>query len=264
MFKILQKLEDPKRPLMGPTYFELELAGLFLPKKKITRYIYIFLHVILMIFVVTEFIEMWFLRYNLILLFNNIKVSMLSAISATKVLTFFKWQKYWRQLIDYATKVDLSYRRTACPEMKVIIDKYTLYARRFTYFYFILVSTTCVIVCTQPFVKYFSIPSYRENVRNGIEPYAEVVSSWVPFDKTKLWGYLAVSAYQIFGSVHAVGWITSYDTNSIVLMVFFGGQLDLLRCRCARIFGTEDEMVTDEEAKKRLIQCHIEHVELIR
>lgn len=92
----------------------------------------------------------------------------------------------------------------------------------------------------------------------------QVVSSWVPFSKTTIPGYLAASVYQSYAAIYGGGWITSFDTNAMVIMVFFKAELELLRIDSADIFGTAAKPVADAEAFERLKDCHRRHVELVK
>lgn len=261
--QIFKKLENPKWPLMGPNIYWLKFWGLLLPEKTVPKYFYLFLHLLVFIFSATEIIEIWFVRSNLNNVLNNLKVSMLAVVSVVKVTTFIVWQKDWWAVINFSTRLDNRYRNSKDKKSKIIIEKYTSYSRKITYFYWILVFTTVFVVIIQPFVK-FTSKSYRNNVRNGTEKYTDVVSAWVPFDKTILKNYLFASSFQIYATIYAGGWITSLDSNSMVLLIFFGGQMELLRCQCSRIFGKENENITEEIAKQRLIECHIVYNEITR
>lgn len=178
--------------------------------------------------------------------------------------TFLYWQKHWKSIIEYVTRADL-YQRTTDDRKKIdIIKAFTKYCRKITYLYWSLMYTTVIIVMAQPIFKYFSSETYRQNARNGTEPYLQVVSSWVPFDKNNIVGYLAASAYQSYAAIYGGGWITSFDTNAMVIMVFFRAELELLRRDCREIFGTESMPIHDVITMKKLKDCHRRHVDFVK
>ncbi|KPJ03932.1 hypothetical protein RR46_01884 [Papilio xuthus] len=115
-----------------------------------------------------------------------------------------------------------------------------------------------------PIYKYAALPTYRELVENGTASYMQVVSSWVPFNKNTIPGHITASVIQSFASIYGGGWITSFDTNAMVIMVFFKGELELLKIDCADIFGTESNPVSDSIACIRLRNCYKRHVELMK
>ncbi|KAJ8708824.1 hypothetical protein PYW08_010206 [Mythimna loreyi] len=261
---IFQKLENPKRPLLGPNVKALQFWGLLLPKNAWLKYFYILMHILVTVFTATECIDVWFVKSDINLLLNNLKITMLATMSVTKVTTFLFWQKYWISIIEYVTKADLNQRKTTDEKKLELLSGFTKYCRKITYLYWSLMYTTVIIVMVQPIFKYVSSETYRLNVKNGTDTYLQVVSSWVPWNKNKMVGYLAASVYQSYAAIYGGGWITSFDTNSMVIMVFFRAELELLRIDSKDIFGTESKQVEHDVAIKRLKDCHRRHVELVK
>ncbi|KAF9822481.1 hypothetical protein SFRURICE_006564 [Spodoptera frugiperda] len=222
------------------------------------------MHVLVTIFTATEYIDVWFVKSDLNLLLNNLKITMLATISVIKVSTFLSWQKYWISIIEYVTRADLDQRLTEDKKKLKLLKAFTKYCRKITYLYWSLMYTTVVIVMVQPIFKYVSSETYRMNVKNGTETYLQVVSSWVPFNKNTMLGYLAASVYQSYAAIYGGGWITSFDTNAMVIMVFFRAELELLRIDCRDIFGSESVPVERGVALKRLKDYHRRHVELVK
>ncbi|KAM3955288.1 olfactory receptor 56 [Aphomia sociella] len=261
---ILQKLENPKRPLLGPNIRALEFWGLLLPENISKRYFYIIMHILVTIFTATEYVDIWFIKSDMNHLLNNLKITMLATMSVCKVGTFLYWQKHWKDIIEYVTKADLNQRASNDITKNNLIENFTKYSRKITWFYWSLMYTTVVIVMATPVFKYFFSATYRENVKNGTESYIQVVSSWVPFDKSTVIGYLAASVIQSYAAIYGGGWITSFDTNAMVIMVFFRAELELLRIDCANIFGTEENPVSDEVSVQRLKDYQRRHVDLLK
>ncbi|XP_014368940.2 odorant receptor Or2 [Papilio machaon] len=262
--RLLDKLESERMPLLGPNVKALKFWGLLLPKEMLPRNLYILMHLLVIIFTATEYVDIWFIKSDINLLLNNLKITMLATVSVIKVMTFLFWQKHWKSIIQYVNKADLVQRITDNRIKKLTIEKYTRYCRRITYLYWALMYTTVIIVMVQPIYKYAALPTYRELVRNGTQSYMQVVSSWVPFNKNTIPGHITASFIQSFASIYGGGWITSFDTNAMVIMVFFKGELELLKIDCGDIFGTASNPVSDNVANIRLHNCHKRYVELIK
>lgn len=261
---IFQKLENPERPLLGPNVKALQFWGLLLPKNIFMKYFYITMHILVTVFTATEHVDVWFVKSDINLLLNNLKITMLATMSVTKVTTFLSWQKHWISIIDYVTEADLNQRKTTDPRKLELLSTFTKYCRKITYLYWSLMYTTVIIVMVQPIFKYISSETYRENVKNGTDTYLQVVSSWVPWNKNTIVGYSAASVYQSYAAIYGGGWITSFDTNAMVIMVFFRAELELLRIDSMNIFGSESAQVEHGVALKRLKDCHRRHVELVK
>ncbi|XP_034826065.1 odorant receptor Or2-like [Maniola hyperantus] len=261
---ILGKLEDPEFPLLSPNIKALKFWGLLLPEIWSKKWMYIGFHISVIVFTATECAEILFVKDNMKLLLTNLKITFLATVSVGKVTSFLFWQKHWKSIINYVNEADKVQRQTRNIDKKAIIDKYTKYSRKITFYYWILMYTTVAILITQPMYKYFSSEIYRQNVKNGTETYTQVVSSWVPFNKNTIPGYILASLYQSYAAIYGGGWITSFDTNAIVVMVFFRGELECLRVDCSYIFGTENAPISNEEAKIRIKKCHKRHVELVK
>ncbi|XP_048004747.1 odorant receptor 13a-like [Leguminivora glycinivorella] len=261
---ILKKLENPKRPLLGPNVKALQFWGLLLPENVIMKYIYICLHISIIYFTATEYVDIWFIKSDINLILENLKITMLASVSVVKISTFLIWQKSWRDIIDYVTESDVNQRKTTDEANLTIIKQNTKYSRKITYLYWSLMYTTVVVVIVQPIMKYVFSQTYRDNVKSGEESYIQVVSSWVPFDKSNMVGYVSACAFQSYAAIYGGGWITSFDTNAIVTMVFFKGELQLLKRDSAKIFGIENNPVSREEAERRLKECHRRHANLIK
>lgn len=261
---IYNKLENPHRPFLGPNVKALKFWGLLLPKNKTMRYIYIILHFSIIYFTATEYVDIWFIKSDISMLLENMKITMLATVSVIKITTFLVFQKNWISIIDYVTEADLRQRNTKDDTDISIIKNFTRYCRKITYCYWFLMYTTVVIVMLQPIIKYVFFQTYRENVKSGRQAYLQVVSSWLPFDKNTVQGYIAAYLLQSYAAIYGGGWITSFDTNAIVIMIFFRLELELLKRDAALIFGGENGLVTEKEAKKRLKECYKRHVDLVR
>lgn len=263
MKAILLSLEDADRPFLGPNHWFLRIMGLILPKNKLTIIKYIILHELVTCFVITQYVELYVIQSNLDLVLTNLKISMLSVVCMVKVNTFVFWQKDWQEVLQYVTEADKFERNSRDPEKKKIINAYTSYCRRVTYFYWALVFTTFLTTTSSPLIKYLASATFRENYHNGTEQFPHIFSSWMPFDKYSFPGNWLTVLYHIVLCAYGAAIMGAYDTSIVVIMVFFGGKIDLLRVRCKQMLGKENE-VSDVEFKNTIRQLHRIHVMLLK
>lgn len=255
-------LEDPERPFLGPNYWILKTAGFILPERKLAKILYIILHEVVTFFVVTQYMELYVIRSNLDLVLTNLKISMLSAVCIIKVNSFVLWQTSWREVLEYVTAADKFERQNQDPVKSTIINSYTRYCRRLTYFYWSLVFTTFLTTTLMPLMRYVSSTSFRENMRNGTEEFPHIFSSWMPFDKNHSPGCWITVVWHATSCAYGATVMAAYDTSIVVIMVFFGGKLDLLRDRCKQMFMTGFGNISDH--KEVIRQLHEIHVMLIK
>ncbi|XP_068623966.1 odorant receptor 10-like [Battus philenor] len=188
MFRnVLNKLEDPKNPLLGPNLKSLKFWGIILPKNKTMRYVLYVLNFSMMFFVVTEYIDVWVVR-------SDIKT---------------------------------------------------------------------VLTIIAPGIKYLVSNTYRSNIKNGTEHYVEIIRSWVPLDKTQLPGYLMACSYQAYAVGYVSGYLSSFDTFAIVVMMFFKTEFLVLENDSSRIFDS-GESIDDVNFKRKIKECHKRHAELFK
>nr|AIT71995.1 olfactory receptor 29 [Ctenopseustis obliquana] len=256
----LESLEDPKRPLFGPNYWLLKKIGLVTPDHILSRMYYI-LHTI---FVFSQYMELYVIRSNQELVLLNLKISMLSIVNMTKANTFVIWQSNWRQVIDYITNAD-NFERDNQDEAKgKIINSYTKYCRRVTYLYWVLVFSTLISVITTPLMKWYLSYDYREAYKNGTEVFPHIFVSWMPIDKESSPGSWITVLWHSCICAYGASTMAAYDTSVMVILVCFGGKLDLLRIRCKEMFGVIEEAISDEEAEAVVRQLHEIHVQLLK
>ncbi|CAK1603746.1 unnamed protein product [Parnassius mnemosyne] len=262
--KFLKSLEDPNRPLIGPNYWILRKMGLILPENKLGKALYIFLHGFASFFVLTQYMELFAIKSSLDLVLTNLKISMLSIVCIVKANTFVFWQGKWRELFDYVCKADKYERDSKDPVKARIVDSYTKYCRRVVHFYWILICMTVVTVVNTPLLMYLSSSNYRKALHNGTELFPHIFSSWVPFDKYNPPGSWIMILYHTVMCIYGGGIMAAYDTSVMVIMVFIGGKMDLLRVRCKQIFGTNDLGVDDKQAEANIRELHDIYVLLMK
>ncbi|CAH0731753.1 unnamed protein product, partial [Brenthis ino] len=241
MFKFLSKLEDPEHPLLGPTLWGLQTWGMWQPIRGKIKIIYNTIHLLAIIFVITQYVELWYIRSNLELALRNLSVTMLSTVCVVKATTFILWQKSWANIFEYVSTVEKQQLIRQNAKTKNIIKQYTKYSRKVTYSYWCLVTATVFTVILAPLASYISSEQRREQIANGTAAYPEIMSSWTPFDKTRGVGYWALVIIQCLICFYGGGIVATYDSNAVVLMSFFAGQFEFLREKCADLFGNGNE-----------------------
>nr|XP_026486057.1 odorant receptor 49b-like [Vanessa tameamea] len=260
----LDSFKDPQRPLLAPSYWYLKKIGLILPENKINKVIFVIIHELVTVFVITQYTELYMIRSDLDLVITNLKVSIVSVICIVKTNTFIFWQSSWKEVIDYVTEADNDERQDSDTTMGHILSSYTKYCHRLVKCYWILLLSTFFCVTGTPLIRYLSSSNYRNAISNGTEPFPHIFSSWVPFDKYSFPGCWVTVCLHIFICAYGAMIMTAYDTIALVTMVFFGGKLELLRERCKKMFGCDGLGVTDEQARTALRDVHIVHVHLIK
>nr|AXF48779.1 odorant receptors OR29 [Lobesia botrana] len=260
----LESLEDPNRPLLGPNYWLLNKIGLLLPENWMQRLCKVVIHEIATYFVLSQYMELYVIRSDLDLVLTNLKISMLSTICVIKANTFVFWQSNWHQVINYVTDADKFERENQDAAKGNIIHSYTKYCRRVTYFYWVLVFTTFITTTTTPLIRYYSSAKFREDFHNGTEPFPHIFSSWMPFDKEHSPGCWITVLWHIGICAYGATIVAAYDSSAIVILVYFGGKLDLLRIRCREMLGKCGLGISDKEANLAVRQLHEIHVLILK
>ncbi|XP_028025340.1 odorant receptor 4-like [Bombyx mandarina] len=258
----LPHLENPDYPSLGPTLKGLKYWGMW-QSGGIKRILYNSIHAFATFFVITQYVELWIIRNNVELALRNLSVTMLSTVCVVKAGTFVCWQKYWSGIIGFVSNLEKEQLSKNDAATQAAIVKYIKYSRRVTYFYWSLVTATVFTVILAPLVGFLSSPE-RELIANGTLPYPEIMSSWVPFDRSRGFGYWVTALVHTLICFYGGGVVANYDSNAVVLMTFFAGQMKLLSINCSRLFDDGNEIISNNEAMKRIKECHYHHVYLVR
>lgn len=261
--KFLESLEDPKRRLLGPNLWIMTWTGLLLPENIFFKVAYVFIHELLTLFVITQYVEIYVVRSDLDQVIDNFKISLFSFILVIKSSSFLLGQNRWKLVLEYVTAAD-EYEREHQDEIRgEIIARYTKYCRRVTYSFWVLVFVTFITVISMPLLKFLSSRNLRD-FHNGTEPFPHICSAWMPIDKNHSPGTWITVIWQILVCAYGGSLGMAYDSSIIVIMNFFGGKLDLLRERAKLILGTPGNRISDDEVKKTLRHLHHEHILLIK
>lgn len=217
-----------------------------------------------MFFVITQYMELYVIRSNLDLVLTNLKISMLSVVCIFKVNSFVFWQKSWKQVFRYITEADKFERINPDVPKEQIVNTYTKYCHRLTYFYWGLCFLTFLTTEFQPLMWYLTSSTLREGYRNGTAAFPHIFSSWMPFDKERSPGCWMTVAWHTFLCVYGASVMAAYDASVVVIMVFFGGKLDLLRERCKQMLGHDGAGISSDESDAVVKELHQIHVQLLK
>lgn len=260
----LDGIEDPNRRFLAPNIWSLKLTGLILPSTCFGRCKKLFVHVNIFYFVITELTEAYFLKDDLGLVLTNLKIAMLSFAGGIKIISFICFQKSWQHIFDYITDADQFERDNKDGIKEKIINNYTRYCRKVTYFYWFLMLNTHLAAVCQPLILFATSDIYREKFHNGTVPFPHIFSSWVPFNKEQSPGCWFIVIWHYLISVSGASVLAAYDASIVVFIVFLGGKLDLLRVRCNDMFGKNGQGLSNDEFDVNLRNLHRMHVELIK
>nr|WCC57510.1 odorant receptor 53 [Papilio machaon] len=261
--KILKNLEDNDHPSLGPTLYGLKLWGMWQPKRGFSSFIYNLVHISAIMFVFSQYVELWIIRSDLEAALRNLSITMLSSVCVVKAGTFVLWQKDWKYIFDYVSSLEKNEINKNETVTCKTIKEYIAYSKKVTYVYWCLVTATVFGVIIAPVASFISSANDEQMNNNCTKGYPEIMSSWVPFDKTHGIGYLAMILEQTLICFYGGGIVANYDSNAVVLMSFFFGQLKLLKLNCERAFE-ESSGVDSHEYINKIRKCHEHHSNLVK
>nr|AOG12946.1 odorant receptor [Eogystia hippophaecolus] len=260
----VSKLENPDHPSLGPTLWGLQAFGLWQPTKGVANIIYNLKHIFLALFIMRQYVELWIVRSDLDLVLTNLSKTVVTTFCVIKAGTFVFWQKRWRDVIEYVSTLERRQLSEKDDVTKTFIGDYIKYSRNITYMYWFLAIMTVFSLTVAPILVFFLSSKHHKHIKNETMPYPQIMDSWVPFDKSSGYGYWFTVLEATFVCYHGGGIVATYDSNALVIMSFFAGQLKLLKANCARLFGDGVETVTHKDAMKRIRDCHSHHLLLIK
>nr|AOG12952.1 odorant receptor [Eogystia hippophaecolus] len=251
-------LEDPKHPLLGPNLKALYVYGLWQSGSKFRIACANFIHFLAFIFVCTQLLELWIVKDDFMKVLHNLSVTILSIICLVKSSSYILWQSRWKELVNAISTEEISQMTQEDSVTQKLRKNYTTYARVVTYLYWYLVVMTNITMISSPLLKYVTTATYREEISNGTEPYPLIMSSWFPFDKTKMpWYWISVGVH-ILMNIHGGGIVAVYDSNAVVIMIFLKGQMRILREKCKTLFN-DSENIQRKDILDRIKECHRHH-----
>ncbi|PZC82955.1 hypothetical protein B5X24_HaOG200840 [Helicoverpa armigera] len=261
IFKYTKELEDPKNPLLGPTLKGLYLFGLWPIGSKFRTTVYNLFHFTTLLFVISEFTDLYVVRHDSNKVLDNMSLTVLSLICFAKCYSCVMWHSDWKELVRGISEEELRHVQKDDPVTRKHMEDYTRYTRVITFMFWVMVFITNFLLILTPLLKYASSHSYREEIRMGIEPLPQILCSWFPFDNTKMPGYVGgIIVHVIMGS-QGSGVLAVYDMNSVAIMSYLKGQMIILRHKCISLF---DDVTSTEDVLERIKECHRHHNAILK
>jgi hypothetical protein len=254
----MRTMEDPKRPLLGPTLNGIQIFGVIQSGKKTRDRVFMILNTYAFIFVLTELVEVYFLTHDIHKMVKNFSVTAISIMCCAKLFSVVFNQSRWLELTNQISQVEIMEIEKQNPETLKVMEQYTRHARILTYFYWIAMFITYTLTVVTPFLKFILSASYREDITNEFESYPEVLSSWFPFDNSAGPGYFLATILQVLVSLRGSAIVALFDSNAFVVMVFLKGQMQVLRRKCINIFDHETN-ANPKVTLDNIIECHRHH-----
>lgn len=248
--KILNRLNDPKNPSLGPNIIYLKFFGLWFTDRPFEK------TVLFYIFYIYGIIYLSSLFFNLVwkreyLIFVTLLHHSALTVGILKMHLFKNQHKKWEYVIK--TMAEFEYDITENDETyKQILIKYQRYSRLITYV-FLTFGYLCFMIF---FVSYWIIDviCYQES-----RPIIKVFDVYLPFDDTSTFGRYASATFQTIFAVVALVYVIGWDTMVMSSMMFFSGQFKALKVRCAHALDSKN----DEVCLWKLYKCHQTYVNLL-
>lgn len=283
-----------KNPLLFTNLTSLAIFGLWpfqseeFLNKKYLRYIHfaigLIVYCLFFAFLITEYIELYYVWGNLEDMTTNMSVSCLYTVGVVKIYSFYGHRNKLKYLIGKVSNIETNILKYQSIRLKTILYEYIKSARRITYFFWTLTFCTILVFFVIPPIEYRFSSTYRIVFENGTEFWSYqrpmIFSSWFPFDKYAFPNYLIAYMYQVFmGSVGA-SYQAIWDMFIVAMMIHSIGQLRILRSIMEDL--TKDDMPVDKVSDwsmnqnkdlkrmwdnikhKRLVDCVNHHRYIIR
>lgn len=258
IIQTLNSLENPKYPLLGPNITGLYWFGLWQCGRKYRDALFNFIHFCSLLFVISQFLELYFMEKDLMKVLFNITITALGLVSIFKTLFFILFLKDWKLLVKNISAEEINALSVGNKNVVNYMKQYKSYSRNLTYMYWCIMLMTTFATILTPYLKFFS-NSYRELVKNGTEPYPQMLSSWFPFDNTKMPGYFISATVHILIVIQGTAVVAVYDSNAVAIMSFLKGQMQILKYKCENIFGYNYEVISRDEVISNIKECHRLH-----
>ncbi|KAG6445500.1 hypothetical protein O3G_MSEX003954 [Manduca sexta] len=259
LITLTERLEDPKNPLLGPTLKGLYLFGLWQTGGKIQTICYNVFHCSTVVFVVSQFTDLYLVRNDITKVLNNISLTALSVVCVVKCFSYVLRQAKWKELVKEISQEELLQIKKQDEVTMKLMAKYTEYTRVITYMYWMMVFFTNALLLTTPLIKYLSSKKYREEIKGGSEP-PHIMNSWLPLNTSEMPGYLIEIVVHVIMGCQGAAVVAVYDMNAISIMSYLKGQLLILKAKCKGIFDDGSRV----DVLNRIKECHRHHTVLLK
>lgn len=107
------------------------------------------------LFVVSEFIELYFTRQDVMQMLFNVSVS--------KTVFFIIRLPHWRALIENISAEERNALKSKDSEVKKLMGDYIIYSRLITVTFWSVIALTIIVTILAAFIKYVTVPVYRDD-----------------------------------------------------------------------------------------------------
>nr|QLI62096.1 odorant receptor 53 [Streltzoviella insularis] len=241
---LLNFLEIPNHPCIGPHLKLLGLTGLWHPNKNspVTKFKRILFYVTVTFFC-SQYIKCLF----------NIDVISLALIlqyapfhmGIVKSCYFQRHYKKWERLIIYMSSVECAQLADRRTDLIPIMNGYIKKSRRVTYFFWALAFFSNFAIFSEPYQK-------NHVMENSTAVYTKIFDGIAPFNQEKPPGYYVSMVLQtIFGHIVSA-YVVAWDTLIVSIMVFFSGQLKVSRWYFVQVIDVN----SIEKSHQNIVKCH--------
>ncbi|XP_068630393.1 odorant receptor 10-like [Battus philenor] len=247
---MLEFLENPLYPSLGPHLKLLGLTGIWRPEPKssLTRFKSFIFYVTICYFL-SQYVKcaIDFNKQSFELIMHYAPFH----IGIVKSCFFLKDYAKWNLLIDYLSLVERKQIEENKKEEREIMKDYITRNRRVTCFFWTLAFLSNFSIFSEPYQK-------NRTIENGTSIYLNIFDGYTPFSREPPGYYGSMAIQTILGhvvSAYVVGW----DTMVVCIMIYFAGQLKISRLYAKQTI-TNDLIQSHGNIEK----CHKFYIELIK
>lgn len=262
--KFHSALEDSNYPLIGRNVKLLKMSYLLPEQAEYRPAVRVKAGILLsfmVFFALTQATDTFINILNIVKFLRNMKYVLMSTMIIAKVSSYMLWQNRWESIIQFVNEVTVDRLKTDDQISIKINKKIVKYCKIIIYIYIYLTSATVFLVLIQPILIY-CLRMYS-SLEDDLDKYIPITNTWVPFDKDNPIVYLFSMLLQIYATIYSLIYIVAFDANAVSTMVFFRGELELLRRDSQILFGTSN-LVNEETARVNLSKCQKRHQDLVK
>lgn len=246
--KMLNFLEDPKYPSVGPHLRFLGLTGLWHPTITPLSNFKLYVFYFTVAFFFSQYIKCLFSldpnSFHLILQYAPFHIGIIC-----KACLFQKDYNSWEKLIEYTSLTENSQLASNDEVVKKIVKNYIQRNRQVSYFFWIFCFFANISIWLEPYQK-------NVFVENGTSVYLNIVDGYTPFSKEPPGYYASMFVQTVLGLIVS-NYTVSWDAFVWSLMIMFAGQLVVVRHKCVHV-------TNDDNTHQNIAEIHRFYLTLVK
>lgn len=247
--QLLQLLEDPEHPCLGPILRMQSFVGLWHPDLKPLkpRLKLIFFYIIIAFFF-SQYIKCA-IHFNP----ESIKLILQYApfhIGVVKACLFQKDYKSWEELVQFISSVERKHTIEKDAELDRITKDYIRWSRRVTYFFVLLAFFSNITIFAEPYQK--------NQVTDNGTTYLYLFDGYTSFQREPPAYYYSMFIQTVFGYMVSM-YVVVWDMTTVTIMIFFVGQLRICSLFCSRVIDVQNAA----NSQINIAKCHEFHTMLV-